>query len=288
MKMLPLVMKHFYPTAKIHDITRHIRWEGAERVYLELDDQGRAPKADHKRHHKSDGLIFAPELPYHRGTDFNYMKWKWHDTITLDFECRREPHAKYGVALSFACEGGQVDFTDHIVMEEQDRARLLGDMASVVRSSGAPGALITEWEWSPECSGWIYKMPRPDKKKSNFSRTVLATIMELAEGMDIEELEYRLSCARPQDDNWAVHLPRVVNVFPPSHLHVPLPFVSTHVCALACARGRAPAHVCAKRAGKPILGGMRQTGSESSGVDGRWPALVAVKVACAQSELSKE
>ena len=261
MKMLPLVMKHFYPTAKIHDITRHIRWEGAERVYLELDDQGRAPKVDHKRHHKSDGLIFAPELPYHRGTDFNYMKWKWHDTITLDFECRREPHAKYGVALSFACEGGQVDFTDHIVMEEQDRARLLGDMASVVRSSGAPGALITEWEWSPECSGWIYKMPRPDKKKSNFSRTVLATIMELAEGMDIEELEYRLSCARPQDDNWAVHLPRVVNVFPPTHLHVPLPFVSTHVCALACARGRAPAHVCAKRAGKPILGGMWQTGS---------------------------
>ena len=31
--------------------------------------------------------------------------------------------------------------------------------------------------------------PRPDKKKSNFSRTVLATIMELAEGMDIEELQ---------------------------------------------------------------------------------------------------
>ena len=26
------------------------------------------------RHHKSDGLIFAPNLPYHRGTDFNYMK----------------------------------------------------------------------------------------------------------------------------------------------------------------------------------------------------------------------
>ncbi len=57
---------------------------------------------------------------------------------------------------------------------------------------------MTEWEWSPKDSGWIYKMPRPDKSKPNFSRTVLATIMELAEGMEIQELEYRLTFARQE------------------------------------------------------------------------------------------
>lgn len=196
MKILPLVMKYFYPSRQISEITRHIRFEGAERVYLECEKDGR-PKAGLKRHHKSDGLIFAPDLPYHRGTDFNYMKWKWHDTITLDFECRRNPHNQHGVSLGFAAEGNdKVDFTDHIVLDSHERHRLFGDM-------GAQAALITEWEWSPECSGWIYKMPRPDKKKPNFSRTVLSTIMELAEGMDIEELEYRLTFARPEDDDWA-------------------------------------------------------------------------------------
>jgi hypothetical protein len=48
---------------------------------------------------------------------------------------------------------------------------------------GSLPMLIAEWEWSVERSGWIYKMPRPDKSTANFSRTVLATIMELAEGV---------------------------------------------------------------------------------------------------------
>jgi hypothetical protein len=57
---------------------------------------------------------------------------------------------------------------------------------------------VTEWEWSPKDSGWIYKMPRPDKSNANFSRTVLATIMEAAEGMEIQELEYHLTVARQE------------------------------------------------------------------------------------------
>ena len=63
-----------------------------------------------------------------------------------------------------------------------------------------------EWQWSPEQSGWVYKMPRPDKRKPNFSRTVLATVMELAEGMEIEELEYRLTFTSPADDDWSEQL----------------------------------------------------------------------------------
>jgi len=206
MKVLPLVMKHFFPTKKVPggsgpfgvgEITRHIKFEGGERVYLECDSAGR-PLPSRKRHHKSDGLIFAPDKPYHCGTDFHYMKWKWHDTITLDFECRRDYRTDGpGVALAFAADGNQtVDFTDHIVLGVHERYRLFGDM------SAQRGILITEWEWNPARSGWVYKMPRPDKNRSNFSRTVLSTIMELAEGMDIEELEYRLTFSRPEEDDW--------------------------------------------------------------------------------------
>ena len=121
MTLLPLVMKHFQATNKIREITRHIAFEGADRVYLERDAQGAALPA-RKRHHKSDGLIFVPDKPYHRGTDTESMKWKWHDTITLDFECRRSRNERheYGVSLSFPAEGSdRVDFTEHITMVEQ-------------------------------------------------------------------------------------------------------------------------------------------------------------------------
>jgi hypothetical protein len=94
------------------------------------------------RHHKSDGLIFAPNLPYHCGTDYNYFKWKWHDTITLDFEAQRvqvSPRTPHGVAVSFASQDGRVDFTEHIVLSAIDRCRLLGDIGP------SPRTIITEW-----------------------------------------------------------------------------------------------------------------------------------------------
>ncbi|KAJ1481962.1 hypothetical protein T484DRAFT_2691649 [Baffinella frigidus] len=196
MKTLPLIMKHFYPTKQVGEVLRHIGPEGSDRVYLEKSQEGK-PNPSRKRHHKSDGLIFAPNLPYHRGTDFNYMKWKWHDTITLDFEATRSFSAKYGVAVAFDAQDSKVDFTEHIVLSPQEKYRLLGDL-------GQQNMIITEWEYSPSEGAWVYKMPRPDKKKSNFARTVLSTMMELAEAMDVEEVEYRLSFSNPEEDNWEV------------------------------------------------------------------------------------
>lgn len=195
MKMLPVIMKHFYPASQIAEITRHIRGEGSDRVYLEANKDG-TPRDGHKRHHKSDGLIFAPNLPYVRGTDYNYMKWKWHDTITLDFETRRNRNSKIGFDIAFASQNDKVDFTEHVVLGDHERLRLLGDLGPDNKS------LITEWEYSPEVGAWKYKMPRPDKKRSNFARTVLSTIMEIAEAMEIEELQYRLTFKSPEDDDW--------------------------------------------------------------------------------------
>ena len=41
------------------EVVKHIYMEGADRVYLERGPDGK-PAAARKRHHKSDGLIFAP------------------------------------------------------------------------------------------------------------------------------------------------------------------------------------------------------------------------------------
>mmetsp|Transcript_33805 Transcript_33805/g.69815 ORF Transcript_33805/g.69815 Transcript_33805/m.69815 type:complete len:681 (-) Transcript_33805:485-2527(-) len=195
MAHLAIIMKHFYEAKQISEITRHITGEGSERVYLEKNRDG-TPNPAYKRHHKSDGLIFAPDLPYVRGTDYNYMKWKWHDTITLDFETRRNRNSRLGFDVSFASQNDKVDFTEHVVLDEHDRLRLVGDIGAENKP------LITEWEFCPEMGVWRYKMPRPDKKRSNFARTVLSTIMEIAEAMEVEELQYRLTFKRAEDDDW--------------------------------------------------------------------------------------
>ncbi|EKX46661.1 hypothetical protein GUITHDRAFT_107444 [Guillardia theta CCMP2712] len=134
-------------------------------------------------------------------------------------EGMEEIGAALGVGTVLDGEQGadRVDFTDHIHLGKklacacaaslmgscwagkEEKYRLLGDL-------GHQSSLITEWEYCADQGAWIYKMPRPDKKKPNFSRTVLATIMEIAEGMDIEELEYRLTFRNPEEDDWTYQI----------------------------------------------------------------------------------
>ena len=53
------------------------------------------------------------------------------------------------------------------MLGEHERHRLVGDLASVKQ-----GFLIGEFEYDPDVSAFRYKIPRPDKKPANFSRTV--------------------------------------------------------------------------------------------------------------------
>ena len=45
-------------------------------------------------------------------------------------------------------------------------------------------------------------MLRPDKKKANFIETVMSTLLELAEGVEEEELHYRMLISHPYKDDW--------------------------------------------------------------------------------------
>lgn len=195
MRTLPIVLKHFYPARLASEVVRHIHMEGADRVYLERQPDG-SPARERKRHHKSDGLIFAPNRPYTQGTDFEYLKWKWHDMITLDFEVSWGGQYPHGMSVGFPGNGSElVDFTEHVSLPPLDLYRLRGDMATLK-------SMVGEFEFSPEEGLWLYKLPRPDKKKANYSRTVLSTLMELAEGMEIEEVVYRLSFSGGKGDDW--------------------------------------------------------------------------------------
>jgi hypothetical protein len=70
----------------------------------------------------------------------------------------------------------------------EDTARLCADLA-MLRSRHAT---ICEVGLDPGTGEWFYKGIRPDKDRPNALRTVLSTLVELAENVSVEELEWRM------------------------------------------------------------------------------------------------
>mmetsp|Transcript_15266 Transcript_15266/g.45238 ORF Transcript_15266/g.45238 Transcript_15266/m.45238 type:complete len:150 (-) Transcript_15266:53-502(-) len=99
--------------------------------------------------------------------------------------------------LRFACQGSgfEVDFSAHIHLEWQDQARLLADM-------GRGATAIAELGLDINSGGWYFKCLRPDKDRANHLNTVVQTLLELAENITSEELEYRLLARSAMEDDW--------------------------------------------------------------------------------------
>jgi sugar phosphate isomerase/epimerase len=88
------------------------------------------------------------------------------------------------VKLACGYQGGEVDFSEQASLGWEDTARLIAD-------SGA-NRTIAEVGLDPATGTWFYKNLRPDKDRANDLKTVLATLLELAENVGAEELEARL------------------------------------------------------------------------------------------------
>ena len=100
----------------------------------------------------------------------------------------------------------EVDFSDHARLGWEETARLAADLAAHAASSaggGGGGVVICEVGMDPGTGCWFYKGLRPDKDRPNDLKTVLSTLMELAENVGAEELEARLLAAdSPAGDTW--------------------------------------------------------------------------------------
>jgi mRNA guanylyltransferase len=152
------------------------------------------------RSHKTDGIIFQPNTPYVMGTDNKLLKWKWGQLCSVDFKVTLDKNADAENCLQF--DAGSVDqtlldFTKHIHMDVFDRTRLLGDMLGLNKMN-----VIAELAFQQDTGNWVYMQLRPDKDTPNFIHTVIATIMEMAEGVSKEELEYRMLCENSNEDEW--------------------------------------------------------------------------------------
>ena len=188
---LQLAMKVFHKREDLGEVFRNIH-TGKHRIYK-----------SGLLHHKTDGIIFQPDTPYVTQTDKTLFKWKWVDLASIDLKVHSGNSEKDLKFCSDAGDGVEVDLSKSIHLSAQDTARLVGDMA-YDKSKTKKTWAIAEVALSPGSGLWVYMGLRTDKDSSNFIGVVMSTMLEVAEGLDEDELKYRMAATDHSSDDWDV------------------------------------------------------------------------------------
>jgi len=171
-----LIRKIFRKKTEIGEIVNFLRTEDGERVYFENE----------RRHHKSDGIIFQADAPYVIGTNMELFKWKWLELRSVDLQAVTKDSGELRL-FAAGPEATEIDcmLANIVSLAQYDTYRLRADMeeASLRRP-------IVEVTYDTVVGTWRYHHLRRDKKEPNKIQTVIGVMLELAEQIPIEELEY--------------------------------------------------------------------------------------------------
>jgi mRNA guanylyltransferase len=159
--------------------------------------------SDQRRCHYTDGVIFAPDEPYHLKATPNFFKWKYTDKQTVDFRVVLKSGGLREVDLYIGTETGEM-LVKPVQLKEHDWMRLNRDIrAAAANSPNAP--TIAEWAYEPWSGTWKYHFLRPDKNKPNFIRIFHETMESIAESIPAHEIIKRLTLT-PETDRFEAHL----------------------------------------------------------------------------------
>ncbi|KAI9907984.1 hypothetical protein PsorP6_004724 [Peronosclerospora sorghi] len=188
-----ILRKKWVPHRHIMDIFRQI-----QRVQKRDLSLGRI-YSDDKRVHYTDGVVFCPNTKYVTNTHQEYLKWKWSDLITIDFLATLN---QTGNDVQLSCSGPrntQIEVDSIVQLDPKDKPVVLKLV------SRAPNReAVLELGFNAEKGLWNFKCARPDKDGANYIRTVLGSLVNMAEGISEEELQYRLT--NPNGQDWNMHM----------------------------------------------------------------------------------
>uniref|UniRef100_M4BKZ1 mRNA 5'-phosphatase n=1 Tax=Hyaloperonospora arabidopsidis (strain Emoy2) TaxID=559515 RepID=M4BKZ1_HYAAE len=191
-----ILRKKWVPHRHIMDVFRQI-----QRVQKRDHSLGRI-YSDDKRVHYTDGVVFCPNTKYVTNTHQEYLKWKWSDLITIDFMATLN-QAGDGVQLS--CGGPRNSFVELDSVVRLDPKDVPVVLKLVARMPNRQAVL--EFGFNADKGLWNFKCARPDKDCANYIRTVLGSLVNMAEGISEEELQYRLT--NPNGQEWNNHMKRL-------------------------------------------------------------------------------
>ncbi|KAF1779965.1 CYTH-like domain [Phytophthora cactorum] len=194
--ILLILRKKWVPHRHIVDVFRQI-----QRVQKRDHSLGRI-YSDDKRVHYTDGVVFCPNTKYMTNTNQEYLKWKWSDLITVDFLATLN---QAGDGIQVSCGGPRNTHIelDSIVRLDPKDVPVVHKLVSRTPNRQA----VLEFAFNADKGLWNYKCARPDKDCANYIRTVLGSLVNMAEGISEEELQYRLT--NPNGQEWNNHMKRM-------------------------------------------------------------------------------
>ncbi|KAH3742482.1 mRNA capping enzyme, beta chain protein [Pelomyxa schiedti] len=142
-----------------------------------------------KRFHRTDGVIFAPNIAYVPFSNPTMFKWKYTTHWTIDFGLKPKKGKYY-----FTCKGGNQDVelrTANFPQTDWDFIQSL-----------QPSPSIVECAFDVNSGLWSYRGSRTDKPHPNHISVVMDTLEVVAQNITKEELIYRTVC-QPGTDDWA-------------------------------------------------------------------------------------
>lgn len=193
--ILPILRKKWVPVRHITEVFRQI-----QRVQKRDQSLGRI-YSDDKRTHYTDGIVFCPNTPYVPNTHKEYLKWKWSDLITVDFLAQLTESN----TVALTCGGPRnthIELDSIVVLDPRD-VPVVQKLLSRTPSRSA----ILEFGFNADKGFWNYKCARPDKDVANYIRTVLGSLVNMAEAISEEELQYRLT--NPNSEQWNNHMKKM-------------------------------------------------------------------------------
>lgn len=152
--------------------------------------------------HFTDGIVFCPNTPYVANTHKDYLKWKYSDLITIDFLAVLDDSGN----LRLSCGGPRnthIELDSVVTLDPKD-IPVVQKLVSRTPSRTA----VLEFAFNADKGLWNYKCARPDKDCANYIRTVLGSLVNMAEAISEEELQYRLT-NRNGGDQWNEHMKRM-------------------------------------------------------------------------------
>lgn len=184
-----LIRKDFVPKTDLASLVGKLVFEDGNRIFLDKASGGR-------RHHRSDGFILQPaSSAYVFGTDRGLMKWKWPELISVDLMVnlsndKPQLNAEGPDSIMIDCSGSSV-------IGKFDLMRLTADIQELGKAR-----CVAEMMYDPSVGMWTYSHLRKDKTRANRIDTAISVLMEQAESVSVEELQYRLMARSEAEDDY--------------------------------------------------------------------------------------
>ena len=228
-----LFPKQFFRKRQITQLLSRFKLEnGGDHVYVlpptKTSDQSSSigdPVSKFGMYHKSDGIVFQPNSPYGMKTDTSLLKWKWPELCSVDLQLTLSENRCHDVTLmaggpdnvlvqctqknlstisllnisNFDTYRMRADVEEFVIRSELESGDGVSSSSDNFRNSKGNRRVVVEMTYLPNVGNWMYHCIRGDKLIPNSINTVMSVLMELADGVTVEELEYTL-LARTSDE----------------------------------------------------------------------------------------